>query len=121
MSLWYLFLLLIPVYWIVSLVLLFFPNILWKKHKRSHEPFNHICESQKIYCIGHRGGSQEAPENTMECFELTEKACDMFELDVVETKDKQLVVHHDTTLERTCGLKRAVSELNYADLPPFQE
>ena len=57
----------------------------------------------------------------MECFELTEKACDMFELDVVETKDKQLVVHHDVTLERTCGVKRAVSELNYADLPCYQE
>lgn len=33
----------------------------------------------------------------------------MFELDVVETKCKQLVVHHDLSLSRTCGVNREVA------------
>lgn len=33
----------------------------------------------------------------------------MFEMDVCETKDGILVVHHDKTLERTCGINQQVS------------
>lgn len=33
----------------------------------------------------------------------------MFELDVCLTKDKKLVVHHDSTLSRTCGINREIS------------
>lgn len=120
MTLWLLFLLLIPLYWLVSLILLCFPNLIWKKEKRPHQPFSSLCESDKVFCIGHRGGSMEGPENTLECFEFTDKVCDMFELDVVETRDKQLVVHHDLTLERTCAVREEVCNRSYADLPCFQ-
>lgn len=44
----------------------------------------------------------------------------MFELDVVETRDKQLVIHHDLGLARTCGVEREVAHLNYSELPRFK-
>ncbi|CAM39760.1 putative glycerophosphoryl diester phosphodiesterase [Leishmania braziliensis MHOM/BR/75/M2904] len=55
--------------------------------------------------IAHRGGSLLGPENTMYTFmrAVKEGLCDMVELDVRESKDGQIVVSHDRTLERTCG------------------
>lgn len=38
-------------------------------------------------------------------------------MDVQLTKDKQVVVHHDPTLERLTGIDRLVSDLNYDEIP----
>jgi glycerophosphoryl diester phosphodiesterase len=52
--------------------------------------------------IAHQGGEDEFPSNTMYAFERSLKAgADMLELDVGVTKDDQVVVMHDTTLDRT--------------------
>ena len=45
----------------------------------------------------------------------------MFELDVCLTKDKQLVVHHDANVLRTCGEPIKISDCNYEDLPRFKK
>lgn len=45
----------------------------------------------------------------------------MFEMDVMPTKDNQLVVHHDLDLVRTCGVARVVKETMYEDLPRFRD
>lgn len=42
-------------------------------------------------------------------------------MDVCETKDKILVVHHDQDLRRTCGTENKVHEYHYDDLPRFLE
>jgi glycerophosphoryl diester phosphodiesterase len=44
----------------------------------------------------------------------------MFEMDVCETKDGILVVHHDQELLRTCGVSGFVWDYNFKDLPPFK-
>lgn len=50
----------------------------------------------KIAIIAHRGASSYAPENTLEAFELAvSQGATMIELDIRETADKVLVVHHD--------------------------
>ena len=50
----------------------------------------------------HRGASGYAPENTLEAFEMAVKQqADGVELDVQLTKDGELVVLHDETLDRT--------------------
>ena len=58
------------------------------------QPANHI------YVIGHRGAAGLAPENTLAAFN---KACeigvDAVELDVLLTKDRKIVVHHDYALK----------------------
>ncbi len=52
--------------------------------------------------IAHRGASGEYPENTLLAFEkaILQRA-DAIELDVWLTKDDQVVVIHDETVDRT--------------------
>ena len=45
----------------------------------------------------------------------------MLEMDVCETKDGILVVHHDHDLERTCGIKKQIRDLEYKELPCFKK
>ncbi|MGI5288250.1 glycerophosphodiester phosphodiesterase [Nonomuraea polychroma] len=70
--------------------------------------------------VAHRGASAYAPENTIAAFELAGKhRADMFELDVQETKDHELVLMHDTTLSRTTNVERVfpgLSPWNVGDL-----
>lgn len=71
--------------------------------------------------VAHRGGSLEAPENTLVAFEKASKIADdiIFELDVHLTKDKQLVVIHDSTIERTTNGKGQVKDYTAAELMSF--
>ena len=69
----------------------------------------------KIYA--HRGASFDAPENTMAAFELAaQMGTDGFELDVILTKDGELVVIHDDAIERTSNGSGIVEEMYYSDL-----
>ena len=58
--------------------------------------------------IAHRGFSAVAPENTLPAFQQAiDAGADMIEFDVRLTTDKQFIVIHDPTLERTtsgCGI-----------------
>ncbi len=52
--------------------------------------------------IAHRGGRDYKPENTMSAFKhAVDTGADWIEFDVQQTKDGELVVIHDETLERT--------------------
>ncbi len=52
--------------------------------------------------FAHRGASAYAPENTLESFALAAKmGPDGIELDVQRTRDGELVVCHDETIDRT--------------------
>lgn len=57
---------------------------------------------KKTLIWAHRGASGYAPENTIEAFLLAaQMGADGVELDVQFTKDKQVVVIHDETIDRT--------------------
>ena len=65
----------------------------------------------------HRGASGYAPENTLEAFQkAVELGADGIELDVQMTKDGQLVVIHDETVDRTSYSKGWVKDYLYEDL-----
>lgn len=67
--------------------------------------------------IGHRGARNEAPENTLLGFKhLRSLGIHHVELDVRLSKDKQLVVLHDTTLDRTTDQKGKLSDYTAAEL-----
>lgn len=52
--------------------------------------------------IAHRGSSGIAPENTLAAVRIAmEQKADWFEIDVQLTADGELILFHDTTLERT--------------------
>ena len=78
--------------------------------------------------LSHRGESDDAPENTLEAFQLAmERDSDGIDLDLRLTADRQVVCFHDATLERITGDKLAVAECSLEklqqkhDIPLFAE
>ena len=68
-------------------------------------------------CIAHRGFSGEYPENTMLAFQkAVEAGCDGIELDVHLTKDGEIVVIHDETVDRTTDGRGAVKDYTLSEL-----
>ncbi len=62
--------------------------------------------------FAHRGGGGLIPENTLEAFVYSAKmGVDVLELDVHATSDGTLVVHHDTTVDRTTNGRGRVNSL----------
>ncbi|NJP95249.1 glycerophosphodiester phosphodiesterase [Nonomuraea sp. FMUSA5-5] len=78
------------------------------------------ADAATVINVAHRGASAYAPENTIAAFDLAaEQGADLFELDVQETKDHELVLMHDTTLSRTTNAEQVfpgMSPWNVGDL-----
>ena len=73
---------------------------------------------KKPLVIAHRGARAHAPENTLAAARLAHAAkADMWELDTCLTKDGQLVVIHDDTLERTTDVAKRPEFANRAPWP----
>ena len=69
--------------------------------------------------FAHRGlhsRDRVVPENSLEAFRLAARAGYGIELDVQLSRDGQVVVFHDDTLNRVCGVDARVDELDYAQL-----
>ena len=82
-----------------------------------------VTKRQKAPFVGrnfaHRGLHSEdksVPENSLEAFRLAGRAGYGAELDVRLTKDGQVVVFHDDTLDRMCGVSGRVDEKSYDEL-----
>ena len=72
-------------------------------------PKNGIC--------AHRGANETHPENTLAAFrEAIQLGAHMIELDVQMTKDNELVIMHDATVNRTTNGKGRVSDLTLAEI-----
>lgn len=67
--------------------------------------------------VGHRGAAAYQPENTLPAFEEAIK-CEAVaaECDIHLSKDGEMIVMHDATLDRTTSLKGAVKETAWADM-----
>lgn len=59
------------------------------------------------------------PENSLAAFAAAAEAGYGIELDLQFSKDEQIVVFHDDTLQRVCGVERRVDEYTYAELCEF--
>lgn len=98
-------------YVVTSLILLKYPNILHKKKSVKFRPRH----------ISHRGGAGENLENTMTAFRFaSDQGTQMLEIDCHITKDGQVVVSHDNSLKRSCGVDGEISDYDYKDLPKIQ-
>jgi len=67
----------------------------------------------------HRGlhsQDKSVPENSMPAFALAVEKGYGIELDVQLSKDGQVVVFHDDTLDRVCGVHGRVDEFDYSEL-----
>lgn len=71
------------------------------------------------WLYAHRGlhdGNRQVPENSMEAFRRAAESGYGIELDVHLTRDGRLVVHHDGSLKRVCGVDRRIRDLTYQEL-----
>ncbi len=67
--------------------------------------------------IAHRGFKRKYPENTLIAFEAAiDAGADMIELDVTLSKDREVIVIHDDTLDRTSNGKGPVQQYRLAEL-----
>ena len=65
----------------------------------------------------HRGASGHAPENTLPAFRLAaEMGADGVELDVQMTRDGEIVVCHDETVDRTSSAKGWIKDFSFAEI-----
>ena len=70
-----------------------------------------------IEITGHRGASRDYPENTIIAFQKAKDlGADWVELDVQQTKDKQLIISHDSNLKRVTGLNKNIYEVTYDEI-----
>ena len=70
-----------------------------------------------VKIIGHRGASDDAPENTISSIkEAFVQGADGVEVDVRLTKDKRVVCIHDKNTLRTTGLSLEVKNSDYREL-----
>lgn len=87
----------------------------------------YISKTGKPMISAHRSGAGIAPENTMLAFktiiENNESSIDIFEFDIQLTKDNELILLHDETLDRTSNAVEVfgkenvkASELTYEEL-----
>jgi glycerophosphoryl diester phosphodiesterase len=68
----------------------------------------------RIAVIAHRGGAAIRPENTLAAFEhAIELGVDYVEIDVRMTVDRQFVILHDRTVDRTTTGTGAVKDLEF--------
>jgi len=77
--------------------------------------------NKQILVAAHRGDWRNAPENSLNALlNCINKGFDMMELDVKMTKDSQLVVMHDNTIDRTTNGKGKVSDFTLEEISKFK-
>ena len=80
-----------------------------------------FAQQQEIRVFSHRGGRMEFDENTMAAFQASYDAGYRgFEVDIRFTKDNQMVITHDSTLERTTNGSGIVEEKTAEELRALQ-
>ena len=102
----------VGLYVTASALLLYFPSLLYPLYPRRREVMYGVRFG------AHRGGGGERIENTVAAFShAVSCGCTLLELDVHLTKDGQVVVLHDSTLQRTTGQAQRINDIHFADLP----
>lgn len=77
----------------------------------------------KKYDYAHRGLhnlENKVPENSNTAFSLAVLGGFGMEFDLQLTKDKQVVVHHDHTIKRTCGVDKLISDMTLEELRGYR-
>lgn len=83
-----------------------------KSNKLLREPF----QNRNIAHRGLHDRNKAVPENSMGAFAAAIEAGYGIELDIQFSKDERMVVFHDNTLKRVCGIDKRVDELTYDEL-----
>jgi glycerophosphoryl diester phosphodiesterase len=80
-----------------------------------------FLEPDEFIAFAHRGGAQEAPENTMAAFQkVVDLGYRYIETDAIVTRDDTLLCFHDLDLQRLTGRDGVSTDLQKADLKDIQ-
>ena len=83
----------------------------WRKNKQDY------YTPEKPIIFGHRGSPTYKTENTIGSFKKAlDQGVDGLELDVRTTKDKKVVIFHDSNLLRLAGIKKRIRDMSYDNL-----
>ncbi len=75
------------------------------------------CARPAARACAHRGDKEHTPENTIPAFvSAARKKAPQIEFDVKFSRDNQLVILHDPTIDRTSNSKGKVTDLTFAEL-----
>lgn len=81
------------------------------------EAQDYFSAAERTLNIAHRGGVREAPEHTLLAYERAlESGADVLELDVHLSRDGELIVLHDTTVDRTTDGEGPIAELSLEEI-----
>lgn len=75
------------------------------------------------WLYAHRGlhdNRSDAPENSLKAFQRAVDAGFGMELDIQLTKDEVVVVFHDDSLKRICGVEGCIADYTYEELQQFR-
>ena len=76
-----------------------------------------VGERKQVSNVAHRGATAYSPENTIAAFNLAvDMKADYIEIDVQRSKDGELVLIHDTTVDRTTDGTGKVGDLTFEEL-----
>jgi glycerophosphoryl diester phosphodiesterase len=96
----------------VILIMLLIRALAWKPLDTSI-----LYKDHPYLLFGHRGSPVHEPENTIPSFKRAlADGCNAIELDVHLTRDDQIVVIHDHTLERTTNGQGEIKDYSLAEL-----
>ena len=77
-------------------------------------------DAKRLRIIGHRGAAGMAPENTLVSFDKAlADGADFIEIDLRESKDGEILIFHDATLERTTNGEGEVQQWSLKELKNF--
>ncbi|MFQ6613702.1 MAG: glycerophosphodiester phosphodiesterase, partial [Fidelibacterota bacterium] len=88
-------------------------RFLWKPVGKTHSTF-----PAPVF-LGHRGALHQEPENTLPSYLAALSAgMDGVEIDVIATRDGEVICSHNFDLERETDGRGFIDEQTYADLGP---
>lgn len=86
-------------------------------YKPARHPFFVGLKSNQVEIFAHGAGQGVAPTNTLLALETAfASGADALEIDVQLTRDNELVLHHDDTLDRTTDLSGPVADMTWAQI-----
>lgn len=107
--------------WVILAVLVVLV-LLWLWAIAPHLPRADFSAFHK-YDYAHRGlhdKDKGVPENSLKAFDLAVRGGFGMEFDLQLTKDGQVVVHHDLSISRTCGVERNICDMTYEELSGYR-
>ena len=108
----------IPVsFWLFLLILAGVTGLLNTCNSETVEEVVLTKQKRKIALVAHRGAADTAPENTLAAIrQALQTPAEFIEVNIHQTKDKQIVVMHDASVDRTTNGEGNIEDLTLAEI-----